>query len=61
MSEPSGSGDLERGIWWWAFDRFIVTLKTQLETITEFEKVPWSSMIENVTFYNKDNLRFLLN
>lgn len=50
----------QRGIRRREFDRFIATLESLPETITEFDEALWGSMVEYVTVYGKDDLRFML-
>ena len=50
----------QRGIRRREFDRFIATLESLPETVTEFDEALWGSMVEYVTVYGKDDLRFML-
>ena len=42
------------------FDRFIKILERLPESVTEFDEAMWGSLVEHVTVYNKDNIRFML-
>lgn len=50
----------QRGIRRREFDRFIATLESLPETVAEFDEALWGSMVEHVTVYGKDDLRFML-
>ena len=50
----------QRGIRRREFDRFIATLESLPGTITEFDEALWGSLVEHVTVYGKDDLRFML-
>lgn len=50
----------QRGIRRREFERFIATLESLPGTVTEFDEALWGSMVEHVTVYGKDDLRFML-
>ena len=50
----------QRGIRRREFDRFISTLESMPGTITDFDEALWGSLVEHVTVYGKDDLRFML-
>ena len=49
-----------RGIRHREFERFILALEKLPDTITEFDDSLWGSLVEQVTIYSKDDIRFLL-
>ena len=49
-----------RGIRKREFDRFIKTLERLPESVTEFDEAMWGSLVEHVTVYGKDDIRFTL-
>ena len=49
-----------RGIRHREFERFILTLEKLPDIITEFDDSLWGSLVEQVTIYSKDDIRFLL-
>lgn len=50
----------QKGIRRREFERFITTLEKLPDEVTEFEEGMWSDMVESVTVYAKDDLRFML-
>ena len=50
----------QRGIRRREFERFIATLESFPGTVTEFDEALWGSLVEHVTVYGKDDLRFML-
>ena len=49
-----------RGIRRREFQRFITALEKLPENIAEFDEALWGSLVETVTVYGKENIRFLL-
>ena len=50
----------QRGIRKREFDRFIKALERLPESVTEFDKAMWGSLVEHMTVYSKDDIRFML-
>ena len=50
----------QRGIRKREFDRFIKALERLPESVTEFDEAMWGSLVEHVTVYSKDDIRFML-
>ena len=50
----------QKGIRRREFQRFITALEKLPDEVTEFEESMWSELVENVTVYAKDDLRFML-
>ena len=50
----------QRGIRHREFDRFIATLESLPEAVAEFDEALWGGMVEYVTVYSKDDIRFML-
>ncbi len=50
----------QRGIRRREFERFITTLESLPDEVTEFDEALWGSLVEYVTVYAKDDLRFML-
>lgn len=49
-----------RGIRRREFQRFITSLEKLPENIAEFDEALWGSLVEHVTVYSKDDIRFML-
>ena len=49
-----------RGIRRREFQRFITALEKLPENIAEFDEALWGSLVEHVTVYSKDDIRFTL-
>ena len=49
----------QRGIRRREFERFISTLESLPDQVTEFDEALWGSLVEYVTVYDKDDLRFM--
>lgn len=50
----------QKGIRRREFQRFITALEKLLDEVTEFEESMWSDLVESLTVYDKDDLRFML-
>ena len=50
----------QRGIRRREFERFITTLETLPDEVTDFSEDLWGSLVEYLTVYAKDDLRFML-
>ena len=50
----------QRGIRRREFERFITTLETLPGELTDFSEDFWGSLVEHLTLYAKDDLRFML-
>ena len=50
----------QRGIRRREFQRFITALEKLPENIAEFDEALWGSLVEHVTVYSKDDIRFTL-
>lgn len=50
----------QRGIRRREFERFISTLESLPDQVTEFSEDLWGSLVEYLTVYTKDDLRFML-
>ena len=50
----------QRGIRRREFERFITTLETLPDEVTDFSENLWGSLVKYLTVYAKDNLRFML-
>ena len=50
----------QKGIRRREFQRFITALEKLPDEVTEFEESMWSDLVESVTVYAKDDLRFML-
>ena len=50
----------QRGIRRREFDRFISTLESLPDQVTDFSEDLWGSLVEYLTVYTKDDLRFML-
>ena len=50
----------QKGIRRREFQRFIAALEKLPDEVTEFEEGMWSDLIESMTVYSKDDLRFTL-
>ena len=50
----------QKGIRRREFQRFITALEKLPEEVTEFEESMWSELVESMTVYTKDDLRFTL-
>ena len=50
----------QRGIRRREFERFITTLESLPDQVTEFDEALWGSLVEYVTVHAKDDLRFML-
>ena len=50
----------QRGIRRREFERFITTLESLPDEVTDFSEDLWGSLVEYLTVYAKDDLRFML-
>ena len=50
----------QRGIRRREFERFITTLESLPDQVTDFDEALWGSLVEYMTVYAKDDLRFML-
>lgn len=50
----------QRGIRWRELGPFIKALEKLPETVTDFDEALWGSLIDHVTVYSKDDIRFTL-
>ncbi len=50
----------QKGIRWREFERFISELEKLPDMVTEFDEALWGSLVETVTVYGKEDIRFLL-
>ena len=50
----------QRGIRRREFERFITTLESLPDQVTDFDETFWGSLVEYLTVYAKDVLRFML-
>ena len=50
----------QRGIRRREFERFITTLESLPDEVTDFSEALWGSLVEYLTVYAKDDLRFML-
>lgn len=50
----------QKGIRWREFERFIAELEKLPDVVTEFDEALWGSLVETVTVYGKEDIRFLL-
>ena len=50
----------QKGIRRREFQRFIAALEKLPDEVTEFEEGMWSDLVESMTVYSKDDLRFTL-
>ena len=50
----------QRGIRRREFERFITTLESLPDVVTDFSEDLWGSLVEYLTVYAKDDLRFML-
>lgn len=50
----------QKGIRWREFERFITVLEKLPDVVTEFDEALWGSLVETVTVYGKEDIRFLL-
>ena len=50
----------QRGIRKREFDRFIKALDRLPESVTAFDEAMWGSLVDHVTVYGKDDIRFML-
>ena len=53
-------GPESKGIWRREFGRFIHSLESLPEMVTEFSEELWGSLVDHVTVYSKDNIVFIL-
>ena len=51
----------QRGIRRREFERFITTLESLTDEVKEFKDVTWIYMVDHVTGYGKNDIRFTLN
>ena len=50
----------QKGIRRREFQRFITALEKLPDEVTEFEESMWSDLVQSMTVYAKDDLRFIL-
>ena len=50
-----------RGIRRREFDRFIKKVEELPQAVSDFDKALWSSLVDHLTVYSKDNIVFTLN
>ena len=50
----------QKGIRRREFTRFIAALENLPEEVTEFEEAMWSSLVDHMVAYSKDDIRFIL-
>ena len=49
-----------RGIRRREFDRFIKAVELLPQTVTEFDEAIWGSLVDHMTVYTKEDIRFTL-
>lgn len=50
----------QRGVRRREFERFITTLESLPDEVTDFSEALWGGLVEYLTVYSRDDLRFML-